>query len=246
MKKNIFIFSSVFLLMFGIKPVSASSFYINTNEVEFTKQQYDYISNLYYDGYQDYMLQNDLDKMIELDLFNHPIVVVENGDITNLNNQNFINGTSITQNGRTTKITKSCSSECLVVLTTTWSVIPTINSYDVIGFRLANASINSINTASIRGNNYSITYQPSEAQQFSNGFGYSVKLGNVSGMKITTSLYTSTTGTVYGSYQHAMSNVSLATSRLYTISSAGYGSVFSFYGNAIFKYDAAGGVSVLL
>lgn len=54
------------------------------------------------------------------------------------------------------------------------------------------------------------------------------------GMKITTSMYTTTSG-----YQHANYNVSLATSQLYTISPAGYG-------NALFKYNNAVGVDITL
>ena len=172
--------------------------------------------------------------MINLSLFGQPIVSVESDSIFLPENNYVINGSTVTQNGVTTKITKSCTTECLVVLKATWSLIPTINSYDVIGFRLSNASIDTINKATITGTNYSVTYQPSSARQFSNGFGYSVKLGNAMGMKITTSMYTTTSG-----YQHANYNVSLATSQLYTISPAGYG-------NALFKYNNAVGVDITL
>lgn len=234
MKKILYIFIFLFALTFGVNSVSASAFYVNTNGVEFTREQYEYISDLYYDGYQDTMNQIELDKMINLSLFGQPIVSVESDSIFLPENNYVINGSTVTQNGVTTKITKSCTTECLVVLKATWSLIPTINSYDVIGFRLSNASIDTINKATITGTNYSVTYQPSSARQFSNGFGYSVKLGNAMGMKITTSMYTTTSG-----YQHANYNVSLATSQLYTISLAGYG-------NALFKYNNAVGVDITL
>ena len=245
MKKIIYGFIFLFTLTIGINSVSASTFYENANGVEFTREQYEYITNLYYDGYQNTMTESELDKMINLNLFEQPIVSVEENNLLPGNNYT-INGSTVTQYGVTTKIIKSCSTECLVVITSTWSLIPTINSYDVIGFRLVNASINTVNKATITGTNYSVTYQPSSAQQFSNGFGYSVKLGNVIGMKITTSMYTTTSGTVFGSYQHANYNVSLATSQLYTISPAGYGNVFNFYGNAMFKYNNATGVDITL
>lgn len=245
MKKIIYIFIFLFTLTFGVNSVSASTFYVNANGVEFTRQQYEYITDLYYDGYQDTMTQNELDKMIDLNLFKQSIVSVEDNNMLSGNNY-AINNSTVTQNGVTTKITKSCTTECLVVLKSTWALIPTINSYDVIGFRLSNASIDTINKATITGTNYSVTYQPSTAQQFNNGFGYSIKLGNVMGMKITTSMYTSTSGKVYGSYQHANSNVSLATSQLYTIGAGGYGNVFNFYGDALFKYNNAVGVDITL
>lgn len=245
MKKIIYGFIFLFTLTIGINSVSASTFYENANGVEFTREQYEYITNLYYDGYQNTMTQSELDKMINLNLFEQPIVSVEENNLLPGNNYT-INGSTVTQYGVTTKIIKSCSTECLVVITSTWSLIPTINSYDVIGFRVVNGSINTVNKATITGTNYSLTYQPSSAQQFSNGFGYSVKLGNAFGMKITTSMYTTTSGTVFGSYQHANYNVSLATSQLYTISPAGYGNVFNFYGNAMFKYNNATGVDITL
>ena len=64
----------------------------------------------------------------------------------------------------------------------------------------------------VTGTGYGQAYYTngSEFQQFSTGFGYSVKLGNANNLKITTSMYTEPGGTVYGSYQHAMVNTSLA------------------------------------
>ena len=247
MKKIFYTFILFLTLMIGTNSVSASTNYVNSNGVEFTNQQYEFITNMYYDGYQELMTQNDLDKMIELDLFNQPIISVESNNGLQFGGSYMINGSTVTQNGVTTKITKACTTQCLVTLKATWSLIPTTNSYDVIGFRLANnATINNINIATITGNNYSVTYQPSSAQQFSNGFGYSAKLGNTLGMKITTSMYTSTSGTIYGSYQHATSNVTLATSQMYTISPSGFGNVFAFYGAALLKYNNAVGVDITL
>lgn len=181
-----------------------------------------------------------------MDLFDQKVDIVEN-DNSIISSKNYnVFGTIVTQNGITTKIAKSCSSECLVTLTATWSAIPTINSYDVIGFRVSDVMINSINKATIKGDNYSLTYQPTSAKKLNNGFGYSVKLGGVSNMKISTSMYTSTVGKIYGSYQHAKSNVSLATSKLYTISAGGYGGVFDSYSTAIGKYNNAVGVDIIL
>lgn len=51
-------------------------------------------------------------------------------------------------------------------------------------------------------------------------------------------------GTVYGTYQHAQADITLATSKLYNFSSSGMGGVLSFYGNASGVYDNTSGLSL--
>ena len=243
--KRIFL---VFLvgICFYIPTVYADSYYANNNGVEFTKDQYNYISSLYYDGYQDEMTIEEYDKIVSLNLFNQPIEAIYQSDSITNKLLNGIKSGTVTENGRTTKIVKSCSTECLVVLTATWNIVPTVYSYDVIGFRISSGTINTIGKATVKGTGYSYTSNSSQAKSFSNGFGHSVKLSNVSNLKVSTSMYCSPGVTAYGSYQHAMSNITLANSKLYTIGAGGYGNVFIFYGNALNKYDDANGVSIFL
>ena len=51
-------------------------------------------------------------------------------------------------------------------------------------------------------------------------------------------------GTIYASYQHAKTNVTLATSKKYTIAQGGYGNVLLFDNNVQIKYDNMTGVSI--
>ena len=244
MKKIFYLF--VFALMFiGLYDVKASTYYTNTNGVDFTKEEYDFISEMYSEGYQEFMTQEDLDKIVNLDLIGRPIeknTYIDNGLI----NGNMIspNATSSYYAGRTITITSSCSSECLVTLSVAWGCTPSIQSWDVIGFRISNVTINSVNSAVIWGTGYSNAYLPggTSYKSFTNGFGYSVQLGNANNLKITTSMYTEPGGTAYGSYQHATESVSLNTSKSYTIGVGGYGYVFHFNGNAFGVYDGAPGV----
>lgn len=236
MKKFLYLFAFAFMFV-GLYDVKASTYYTNTKNVNFTKEQYDFVSEMFYDGYQEVMEQADLDKMVELDLIGKPISKKTIND--------NLRSTSVYYGGRTLGIVTACSSDCLVVLSAQWNGTPTIQSWDVIGMRYTNnVVINSINLASVVGTGYSATYYTTSTQYQNqgNGFGYSVKLGNSNNLKISTSMYTEPGGTVYGSYQHAVETVSLATSKLYTISLGGYGSVFMFYGNAYGKYDGAPGV----
>lgn len=236
-------FTCLLILCFmfiGISKVSASTYYTNTNGVNFTKEEYNYISELYHDGYQSVMTQEDLDKMRNYGLIGKPISKsISDGKLNT-------RGTSVTGGGRTLTIGSSCSSSiCLVTLSAQWSGKPSVQSWDVIGFRYSNISGIDPNAASVSGTGYSASYNSSgdSFQQFSNGFGYSVKLGNSNNLNINTSFYCDPgNGVVYGSYQHAMVDVTKATSKLYTIGVGGYGYVFHFSGNAYGKYDAAPGV----
>lgn len=54
----------------------------------------------------------------------------------------------------------------------------------------------------------------------------------------------SSDGTIYGTYQHAQSDITLATSKLYNFSVSGMGNVLSFYGNASEIYDDTPGLSL--
>lgn len=230
-------------MIIGISNVKASTYYTNENGANFTKEQYDYITELYYDGYQQLMTQDDIDRMVKSGLFGQKIEKITIGS-NGIIGANIIGtrSTSVTGGGRTLTIGSSCTTECLVTLTAQWAGTPSIKSWDVIGFRISNLTITDINVASIVGTGYSDTYFPAEARTFSNGFGYSVKLGNANNLKITTSMYTLPGGVAYGSYQHAVENVSKTTSQSYTIGLGGYGYVFHFTGNAYGKYDGAPGV----
>ena len=231
-------------IIVGLSNVSASSLYVNDYGVQFTNEQYDYITKMFYDGYQNTMTQDEFNRILNADLFNEKVTIVSNNEVSKIIETR---STQVTQNGRTTKIVKSCtSSECLVTITATWSLTPSINSWDVIGFRLTSGTINNIGTAKVTSPGYSISYPASYAQTSGNGFGHSVQLGGVPNMKVSTYMYCSVGGTAYGSYQHAMSNVSNATSKLYTIGAGGYGYVFNFYGAAVGKYDGATGVYISL
>ncbi len=85
----------------------------------------------------------------------------------------------------------------------------------------------------------------SNYMNYYNGFGNSILLpssGTIYSVEQT--FRVNKTGIVYGSYQHATSNISLANSKLYSISASGYGNIFSFYGNAYGVYDNTTGVYI--
>ncbi len=237
MKKKTLFLIIVVVLVFGVisPKVNAKSYYYNDNGVYLTQQEYQYISELYWEGYQQYLAKSDYNLMKEMDIFNHEIKKSEIMVPLTI-------GNTVTSHLRTLSINSSCSSECMITLVMAWMGTPTVKSYDVMGARVDNATITRIINTVVTGNNYGKTY--TNFQRFNNGFGISVLVPNVDNIKTATTFLTTNSGTIYGSYQHAKKNITEAISKNYSIGPGGYGNVFNFIGNATGIYDDAPGVSV--
>ena len=237
MKKRIIFLAVSFLgLILTIKQVYANTiFYENDNGVKLTQKEYDYISNLYWDGYQQYLTPNDYDVFKEMNFFDKKI---EKQTI----NLPISRSTSVTSHMRTLSIAKSCNSNCVVSLVEAWNGTPTIKSYDVIGARISGGEITNIMKTIVTGNNYSQSYN--DYQKNGNGFGVSVLVPNVDNIKTIVTFMTTTNGEIFGSYQHAMKNISKSVSEQYIIGAGGYGNVFNFRFGATGVYDGAPGVSI--
>ena len=151
----------IMLLLSCVSVVNASTqeskYYQNENGVIMSKNEYDYFSQLYWDGYQEYITQEEFDNIKNMDLFDTKI------DKETIVQEEFINnpitrGTTVTSHLRTLTIGKACSNDCFITLVTTWDGMPYIKSYDVIGARLSNSSLKSISTTRVTGNNYIKSY----------------------------------------------------------------------------------------
>ena len=132
-----------------------------------------------------------------------------------------------------------------------WLSMPKYKSFDVIALRWTG----DFALSSYRG--YQLTSENSDDIYYYEGngnykfgtkaFGLSQNLVN-SATSIDNELYANGTcssgGIVYGTYQHAQANITLATSKLYNFSSNGMGGVLSFYGNASGIYDNTPGLSL--
>lgn len=140
---------------------------------------------------------------------------------------------------------------------TNWLIMPRVKSYDVDAMRVDDATIQSgtqKGTQMYRANgsvsevNYS--YNGTNMVNQSNGFGISMNLVDAATAieceieAIVTS--TSKWATVYASYQHAATNVTLAQSKAYNISHNGYGEVINFATAVENYYDGMQGVSIAL
>lgn len=218
-----------------------SNYYTNGNGVIVSEKEYQFIENFYGKEYFDKMSIDDYKWIEDLNIDQSEIEIREN-----LNSNIVPFGTSTTQYGKNLKIVKSCSGNCTIIVKCQWNLIPSVKSYDVIGARLSNTSLVS-DTITTKITSSAGTEYSTNLSRLTNGFGVSVKLPeNGTNIAVEQKYTVSTAGTIYASYQHAKSNISLATSKLYTISSNGYGGVFSFYGTALNKFDQMSGVDISL
>lgn len=151
------------------------------------------------------------------------------------------------------------SNRYLVRLANIWLGSPKVKSYDVIGIRTSDATVvdgTQSGTQMYRPttqNYYShVTYSANGAniRKASNGFGISMNLvdeGAYFESDIQAYVDKNTQyGEVFGSYQHAVKNVTLAQSKAYTISHNGYGKVLNFSTSVESYYDGMAGVNVKL
>lgn len=144
-----------------------------------------------------------------------------------------------------------------VMVYTQWLVTPATKSFDVTAMRFEDATIvegsqDGTQTYWADGEYNYITYSPNgtNIRKQSNGFGISMNLVNdASYFETDISAEIRATGedaTVYGTYQHAVTNVTLEQSHSYNISHNGFGSVLNFATGVQNYYDGMQGVYVTL
>lgn len=239
MKRRVMGILLVAITIFGINinKAYAESYYTNSNGVEFTQEEYDFLTTFYWDSYVENMTEEQYEVFINSDLLSRELTTASTTE-TMCSPQS----TSHTTSYKNLKISAACSSDCVVSLVLTWLGNPTVRSYDVIGTYLSNVSLLSAAQATV--SNTTTTYYYSNTKTAYNGFGNSVLLPSGSNLIVNQIITTTTGGHVYGSYQHATQAVTLPVSKDYNFSLAGYGSVFSFYGNAVGIYDGMAGVDI--
>lgn len=146
----------------------------------------------------------------------------------------------------------------LVSLDNLWSLIPSVHSYDVIALRFTNFEMDygsqygfQYYKTSSGGATQSVYYSYGGTNMVLEDDGFGISMNIVNG-----DLYylenfiavdvakSSTTGTAYGSYQHAIEEVTLAESQSYTLSGYGLGDVINFSTDVRGCYDGMPGVSL--
>lgn len=144
-----------------------------------------------------------------------------------------------------------------VQLICTWLSIPKTKSFDVVAFRpgSASASVDTSDTDNVVGYQYhdddkiKYKYTSNNIKYTDSGLGLSTNIVNdvskTLKVKFSASFLTSApTFKVYGTYQHATSDVTLNKSQKYSISSSGMGKVLKFKSGVASKYDNTPGLVV--
>lgn len=216
-------------------------YYTNDHYVSFTKEEYDFVSKFYFDGYQEYMNQEDYNYIIDNDLMNGEIKIEEiydegNGILP-------LTSTSYATGSKKLKLSSSCTTNCSMTLNLTWTVSPNTRSYDLIGAY-------SPTSGSLKFSNSRIYYDGEvknqvEYKQESHGVSATMKLPSPGEDIVILMHFQANKGTrVYASYQHAKRTITLTNSRKYSFNSGGYGHVFLFDESLNDYYDAMSGVQM--
>ena len=242
--KKILLVLLVSIIGFNCLSVSAKEneyYYTNEQGVNFTQEEYEFLTKLYWDDYPKIMTQQDYENFKDLNILGQDITVKV---IDESDNKNNTRSTFHETGSKRLKIATTCSSNCYHSVTLTWKTNPIIRSYDVIGAYFNGVSLVNTPTTQVIANNS--TSFATNLKRATNGIGTSFKLPSGSNITINQTFSTTKGGTVYASYQHATSNTTLSTSQNYTFSTLGYGRVFLFSGSARNIYDAMNGVDITI
>lgn len=235
------------LLMIITTSVNAQEiYYENNNGVIFTKEEYDFFSKMYYDGYQASMTEEDMH------MFEGYELNAKNVESSIYVDKSFNPGTIQTKGNyhetqaKILKISKLTGNmDPVISIIAQWKYSPNVRSYDLIGAYFS-GNINMASGISSKviydgGSNYTSANITS-----SNGFGSVLLLpANGRNIVVSTTFAVTGSGTVFGSYQHAKSVISLNNAKTFSISYSGLGNVFYFSNiNIRAKYDAMQGVSI--
>lgn len=238
MKKIYIILLLTFIL---IGDVNAEEYYQNSYGVSLTKDEYNKISEFYWEGYQDYLSIEDFNFLKNNGLFENEIKTAKFVD----NNYNLFSLAEHTTANKSLKMSSSCSSNCLISITLNWINLPKIRSYDILGAYLDKTSVIQANGVIVETNNGRSNYQITK--KTTNGIGTSFKLPtNVTYLNISQTLIVEKKGAIKASYQHAKKTISYDNSKKYSFSKSGIGGVFSFDTGIQDYYDCMNGVELNL
>lgn len=224
----------------------ASSYYTNDNGVSLTKEEYDFLVKMYWDGYPKIMTQKEYQrfsdkKIMEREEYGEKVVTLDDAP--------FTRGTYHSTAGKYIKIAKSCNTEeCFISVVLVWKGVPNVQSYDVMGACL-DGDIELIRDPETRVSSSETSFFADDLQITERGFGSSFKLPGGENHTTHQSFDVKKTdnydyGHIYASYQHARSETTLKVSRNYKIALTGSGRVFDFGDDAYEVYDHMNGVDI--
>lgn len=220
---------------------SEDVYYANSNGVEFTKDEYDFISDFYFEGYQEYMTMDNYLRLKSDDIMSKEInkVVMDNDGIQ------LFGESSYQSASKKIVMSYACGTTCHVSTVVSWLTVANVRSYDLIGAYSPTSNALKFVDAYMTYSGNVVNY--TENNISTNGISATIKLPSTDAKYNFVLDFTVSSGAkVYASYQHAKKSISLANSRKYTFSSSGYGGVFKFDSSVSDYYDGMGGVSATI
>lgn len=233
-------------LALNCSTVFADAYYTNDSGLEFTKFQYEVMVEILNEELVKDMTQNEYDNFAIADMNseNTKIAIEEdNGSDSGI----VPFGTYHETQSKKFSIKSTClSNECIITTTVIWKKSPAVRSYDVMGHRITNTSFTST-SASFSLDTSDNIYTYNDKKGASNGIGCAVKLPSDETINyITMSTAVQPQGRVYGSYQHAIKNITLSTAMNFSFSDNGYGNVFLYPSSYDLTFDQMAGVYLVL
>ncbi len=247
--------------------------FINVNGIEITDEDYDNFSKLYPYEYIMTLTKEKYEKLKTLDYsdvktetkyiestYNSHLGITTEKEITEeeFELMPMIDSSSASGESSAKRIAMAITGGTWghAALAVTWKQIPKTRSFDVIGFRGFGFEVRE---GSQTGDQIYITngeykmidygWNGTNIKKFDNGFGISMNIVNddisVLQLVIDCDLKdTITHPTLNGSYQHAISSVTLEQSKNYVLNGAGLGGVFEFPYSITEKYDGMSGLII--
>ena len=247
MRKGLLLSVIVFLLLMG-STVHAETYYTNHLGVSFTREQYDLYTYLAHEGFQEHVTQDMLDEfanetidtldITKVGMCPNPMQQAHMGNIANPQDDDLFVITS----AKSLEMSNACNGcgYCRVFAYVEWFGEPNQKSYDLFGaftdgVTRMGAPLVIVETEDDFSTEEVVKYE-------TDGFGAVVPVLDGDDLTFDMSFPYTGTGSIFISYQHAMSYISLADAQLFHIDFVGYGNVFDFYGAAIGVYDEMPGV----
>ena len=231
-------------MLFGVKSVNAKEVvYTNDNGMELDRYEYDFFRQLYGQKFLQYLDQNVYNQYLDID-FQNPDLEVHTYIEPNFNLGNNPRGSFYSTPAKSINIGKICGAVCRIVTTATWLVDPSVKSYDVIGSYIVGPT--RVSTPATSAYSTLDTNLAETTKYDTDGYGGIVELPQGNDIVVVSSFIYTGTGTVYSSYQHAMTTSSTTIAQQFNISGIGFGGVFDFYDDAYDIYDNMNGVYLVV
>ena len=233
-------------LALNCSTVFADAYYTNDNGLEFTEFQYELMTSMLNETLVAEMTEEEYDNfgVSNMNPENAKLAIEEdNGNDSGI----MPLGTYHETQSKKISIASVCdSSKCSVVTAVTWKKSPAVRSYDVIGHRIYNSSfVSTAGNLLLKTSGGSYGYDDKKGA--SNGIGCAVKLPSDETINyISLSTFMEPQGRVYGSYQHAIKNITLSKAMNFSFSDNGYGNVFLYPSSYDLTFDQMAGVYLVL